>query len=174
MITLNENFKLYPIEKSGSVKTPEDLKCYESIPASVPGNVELDLIKAGFLPEDIFKGSNILLAEKYETYDWWYETSFMTPKHERAMILRFEGVDCIAKYWLNGQVIGISSNSMVEHEFDVTDFLKPEGEENSLFVEISSAVVEANHLDYDMYNIHSTWTINPHGVKQCVQQLNNH
>ena len=49
------------------------------IKATVPGNVELDLIRAGLLPEDIFKGMNIILAEKYETYDFIFERNFICP-----------------------------------------------------------------------------------------------
>ena len=46
------------------------------VDAVVPGNVELDLSRAGILPEDLFKGMNILQAEEYERYDWWYEKTF--------------------------------------------------------------------------------------------------
>ena len=50
------------------------------IPAEVPGNVDLDLSRAGILPEDLFRGMNICRTEQYETYDWWYCTEFDTPK----------------------------------------------------------------------------------------------
>ena len=36
----------------------------EIIDAQVPGNFELDLIRAGKLPEDIFFGTNILEVQK--------------------------------------------------------------------------------------------------------------
>lgn len=155
---INENFRLYPIEKSGSVTTPEQLKGVASIPAEVPGNVELDLAKAGLLPEDLLRGDNVRLAEKFEKYDWWYETTFKTPRHERNMILRFEGVDCICTYWLNGQCIGTTDNSLVEHEFDVTDYLLPEGEENILHMHITSAFLAAWRMDYDLYDVDAGWS----------------
>ena len=53
---LNGKWKLYAIENSGRVNTPEELSKYSAISAEVPGNVELDLINAGLLPEDIYKG----------------------------------------------------------------------------------------------------------------------
>lgn len=57
----------------------------------------------------------ILQAEQYETYEWWYETSFngiSVEKSEKA-VLCFEGVDCIAEYFLNGASIGKSDNMLI-------------------------------------------------------------
>jgi hypothetical protein len=51
-----------------------------SLEATVPGEVQLDLSKAGYLPSDLFMGENIIEAEKYEGYEWWYEKSFTAPK----------------------------------------------------------------------------------------------
>ena len=76
-INLNGKWKLYyydAVEKN--INHPSELAGTECIECTVPGNVELDLIKAGKLPEDIFCGESILKGEEYETYDWWYETSF--------------------------------------------------------------------------------------------------
>lgn len=161
---LNGKWKLYAIENSGIINTPEELLKYSAISAEVPGNVELDLINAGLLPEDIYKGMNITLAEKYETYEWWYETEFVTPEHKNDLILRFDGVDCFAEYWLNGRVIGSSDNMLIEHEFDVTDTLNPTGKKNILFVKIRPAILEANHIKYDIYNIDSHPQPNADGI----------
>lgn len=157
MVNLNGDWTLYPIEKSGNITEPRGLEPKKAIKAKVPGNVEIDLISAGMLPEDIFKGENIRQAEKYELYDWWYEKKFTTPKHSRDMMLCFEGVDTIAEYWLNGRKFASSDNALTEHVFNVTEYLNPEGEENTLYVYIKSAVVEANHYDYDFYIKKGTW-----------------
>ena len=161
---LNGKWKLYTIENSGIINTPEELSKYSAISAEVPGNVELDLINAGLLPEDIYKGMNITLAEKYETYEWWYETEFVTPEHKNDLILRFDGVDCFAEYWLNGRVIGSSDNMLIEHEFYVTDTLNPTGKKNILFVKIRPAFVEANHIKYDIMNIDIQAQYNGDGI----------
>lgn len=160
MISLNGKWKLYPIELEKNISVPEDLINCKSINSTVPGNVELDLINAGMLPKDIFKGMNITLAEKFETYDWWYETDFVTPKHERDIIIRFDGVDCFADYWLNGNKVASSANSLVEHEFNITEFLNPEGQKNKLFVHIKSTIVEANHKQVDMLSMASWGRLN--------------
>ena len=121
MVNLNGDWTLYPIEKSGNITEPRGLEPKKAIKAKVPGNVELDLISAGMLPEDIFKGENIKQAEKYELYDWWYEKKFTTPKHSRDMMLSFEGVDTLAEYWLNGRKFASSDNALTEHVFNVTE-----------------------------------------------------
>ena len=66
-------WNLYYAEQGTSkVERPSDLpeSGIPHVKATVPGNVELDLSKAGVLPEDLFYGLNILEAEKYETYEW--------------------------------------------------------------------------------------------------------
>ena len=87
------------------------------IPCTVPGNVELDLIKADLLPKDIFKGANVKLAEKYETYQWEYSRYFDCPNPQAQYRIVFEGVDCLAEYYVNGEKIGESENMLVEHSF---------------------------------------------------------
>ena len=62
---LDSKWKLYFFPQTKDYTTPADLAGKESIPATVPGNVELDLIGAGLLPEDIYLDENIKLAEKY-------------------------------------------------------------------------------------------------------------
>lgn len=114
-----------------------------SIPCTVPGNVELDLSAAGILPEDLFRGENIVQAEQYEIYEWWYETAFTAPAAPDAdhkMTLHFGAVDCYAEYYLNGEKIGESDNMFIAQDFDVTDLLRYE-EENILHVHIGSATL---------------------------------
>ena len=54
--------------------TPEELvnSKLEVFDAKVPGNFELDLIRAGKLPEDIFAGTNILKLQDLECMHLWY------------------------------------------------------------------------------------------------------
>ena len=144
--SLNGNWDLYFFEQgSKDIKAPADLKTADvtKITATVPGNVELDLSKAGFLPEDLYMGTNIEKVQDYELYEWWYETEFDAPRidaKEKAY-LKFDAVDCFATYFVNGEKVGESENAFIEHEFEVTDVIK--AGKNTLTVRIKSAQIEA-------------------------------
>ncbi len=160
-MNLNGKWKLYFYE-NGSADIADPQKLYQCnipcIPCTVPGNVELDLSAAGFLPADLFMGTNILSAEKYECFDWWYETSFVppAPTDGQNVILRFDGVDCAAEYFLNGKSIGTSDNMFIEHEFDVTDKLVY-GSENALHVHITSPLAAVHGTGYDLDTVSYSW-----------------
>jgi beta-mannosidase len=112
-----------------------------TIPATVPGNVELDLIAAGRLPE-LSRASNIFLLREFETWDWWFDRSFLTPKvnaGERCELV-FDGIDCLAQVWLNGKAIGSTDNMLIAHRFDVTDHLNRSAA-NELVIRIESTVL---------------------------------
>ena len=118
----------------------------ENIPAQVPGCVQLDLSANGFLPDDLYMGQNVLETEKYEEWEWWYERSFTAPEQRQNVYLVFEGVDCVAEYFVNGQRIGQSENMFIAHEFEVGPYLR-DGE-NTLSVHIQSPIIAANCEDY--------------------------
>lgn len=111
------------------------------VSALVPGNVELDLMRAGILP-DLALGNNIYRLREFETYGWWHRRSFAAPAvpHRHSAQLVFEGLDCMVHVWLNGVLVGEGVNALVPQRFDVTDALR-EGE-NDLVVRIRSAVLE--------------------------------
>ncbi len=96
---------------------PDDLARHagDAVPAQVPGNVELDLQRAGRIA-DPFYADNIHALRPYELYEWWYERTFTPPEvAEQRSDLVFHGVDCIATYWLNGEMLGTSENMFIEH-----------------------------------------------------------
>lgn len=161
-MNLNGKWKLY-FAKQGehSIGSIYDLKTSNitCIPCTVPGNVELDLSAAGYLPEDLFKGENILKAEEYEQYEWWYETEFTAPESvdcDKEMILTFRAVDCFADYYLNGQHIGSSNNMFIGNEFNVTNALAY-GRVNTLHVHISSPTIKGAEFENDLYNSFYNW-----------------
>ncbi len=119
-----------------------------SLLATVPGCVQLDLAAATYLPDDLFMGENIKEAEKYETYEWFYERTFLFEGASENVYLVFEGADCLCEYFLNGQKFGESKNMLIPHEFRVDRYLR-EGE-NTLSVHIRSAVLDAQGRDYDL------------------------
>ncbi|UVI27736.1 glycoside hydrolase family 2 protein [Paenibacillus spongiae] len=133
------------------ISDPEHLKTLslQSVAGKVPGNVELDLVEAGLLP-DPYVGENIYELRQYETYEWWYERELQVdePIGSRRVELVFHGVDCMATYWLDNERIGQSDNMLIEHRFDVSGRIK-QGQKHKLTVRIQSAVIEAMSKRYD-------------------------
>lgn len=145
-LSLNGKWQLYYGQySSNSPSTPDELdkSGWPQISATVPGNVELDLLAAGIIknPET---GKNIYDLRKYESYQWWYFREFETPqlKEDEEVEIVFEGLDCFGNIWINDQLVGKTDNMLVEHSFNITSLLKHEGK-NKIYIRIDPAVFEA-------------------------------
>jgi beta-mannosidase len=158
-ISLNGIWKLTGKQQDCEVDTSV------SVAAEVPGCAQLDLSEQGYLPKDLYMGENILAAEKYETYEWWYERSFSFSDEKKNVFLVFEGVDCIAEYFLNGVKIGESNNMFIRHEFKVDNLIK-DGE-NTLTVHIKSAVLEADNMDYTVKMLSNSKNIEARHIRKA-------
>ncbi|MCL2494341.1 MAG: hypothetical protein FWE98_01620 [Oscillospiraceae bacterium] len=156
--SLDGAWELFGFPQRGSpVNTPADLAAHTPLPAEVPGEAALALSRAGLLPEDLYKGLHMMKLREYEFYEWWYRKVFtlsspislrggVAPQGrggcaQHRAVLVFEGVDCVAEYYLNGELFGNSSNALIAHEFDITEFLR-EGE-NELVIRLASPIEEA-------------------------------
>ena len=106
--------------------------------ADVPGDVHLDLMRAGEIP-DMYVGMNADHALWVEGMDWWCFHQFDTPDDaaDRRAFLVFHGLDTFATVALNGRVIGRTENMFLRHEFDVTDALSAAGP-NDLTVRLAA------------------------------------
>ncbi len=145
-ISLNGDYLLRYYDQQ--LEVPPAKEDMQSIPAKVPGNVEIDLMNAGILP-DIYFGNNIKQLRPYEFYGWIYEKEFEAPEvgPKQRIFLNFGGVDCVATYFLNGQEFAKSDNALIEHRFDVTDIIKPG--KNLLEVKIDSPILYAAQQGYE-------------------------
>lgn len=145
-VSLNGQWRLsyWKQDAKGAVRTPDELAAVdaETIDATVPGNVEIDLERAGIIPDPMI-GANVNGLRKYEGYQWCYSRTFGSPKLEEGQKceLYFGGIDCYSEIWLNGKHLASTANSLIEHRFDITDLLA-DGD-NELKVIIRSAVIEA-------------------------------
>ncbi len=146
-IPLNGPWKLsYGLYDKSAPQTPAELKAqgWPEIPATVPGNVELDLLAAGVIKNPEL-GNNINDLRKYEAYQWWYSRTFETPKHAPGELVEivFEGLDCLGTVWINDQLIAKTDNMFIAHRLDITDALSPAGAGlNTVHVRIDPAVIE--------------------------------
>ncbi len=120
-----------------------------TVPARVPGNVELDLQRAGILPEP-FYADNIFKLRPYEFYQWWYTREFDVPAeaYGHAWDLLLAGADTIATVWINGIEVGSSANMLIEHRFDVSNALRF-GQKNTIAVRLRSPLNYARQFRYD-------------------------
>lgn len=149
-MTLNGSWQLYFAPEDPAA--PQDAAAVREkgtkIPAQVPGNIELDLERAGLEPEP-YRSDNLYRFRKYEFYCWLFEREFTFDKTVGAgsrIILRFEGLNNFAKIYLNGALVGEAHNSLIEHEFDVTGSLRAGS--NTISVHIRSAMNECRRYYY--------------------------
>jgi len=96
------------------------------IDAQVPGEIHLDVWKAGWI-KDPYVETHCLAARWVEECFWSYRRFFNVPAEalKGRSWLHFEGLDLVAVIVLNGQEIGRHNNSFYPCRLDVTGKLKP-------------------------------------------------
>ncbi len=113
-ITLDGNWMLMQAERS--IK----------ITAQTPGTVFEALLENKII-EDPFYGENEHeMAWIFES-DWSYEGTFEVEEkflEHSSILLRFHGLDTIARVTLNGSSLGSTNNMFITHDFDVKTLLK--------------------------------------------------
>lgn len=124
------------------VRSREDIERlgFPVIAAEVPGNFELDMMRAGLLP-DLYYSENTLLAQRLENFHLWYFTEFEVD--EPDSMIHFEGVDTIADIYVNGELVGRHDNMFTA--FDVSPAFR-QGK-NELVVHIKPAALEARRRE---------------------------
>lgn len=109
------------------------------MPATVPGGVHLDLMRAGVIANPFYRMMERGVGWVDEA-DWVYETTLTVEDPPAHAFLRFKGLDTIADIVLNGEPLGSADNMFIEHEFPVSGRLTPG--ENTLTVTFHSALAE--------------------------------
>ncbi|MBC7328020.1 hypothetical protein H5T87_07890 [bacterium] len=139
VVPLNENWKLtFRSFREDLDPTVEPSDGW--FPASVPGDVHLDLLKAGEGP-DPFWGLNTDHWRWVEEKDWWYRLDFKPPKistDEVAHII-FEGIDTFATIFVNGRQALSHKNMFIPCEVDITHEAET-GSQVKLAVKIASPI----------------------------------
>ena len=136
-----------------------DARGYDCVPATVPGNLELDLYRAGKIPDPFF-GLNQWNRD-CEYLHMFYVTEFDYCGGYESPELYFEGLDTIAQIHLNGVRIGRTDNMLIPHAVSA-EFPLCEGR-NELVIHILPAVIEARKYPITpndralQYNIESVY-----------------
>lgn len=135
-----------------------DYHDYAHIQAVVPGNVELDLYRAGIEPDPFF-GENIYLYRKYEYYDWVFVRNFdIGDIPGERMQLRFEGLNTYATVAVNGITVGTSENMLIAHEFDITGAVHKGNNEIAVYIESAFAHTKDDDLPVWTYGEGTEYT----------------
>ena len=120
----------------------------DCIPATVPGCVHNDLLRAGRIPDPYFE-MNSLQCAWVENYWWTYKIDFSLDESLRGRHLRLHmmGIDYEARISLNGQTCGEHTGMYTPFKADITDRVRF-GEENSLTVLLFNAPQEMGQIGY--------------------------
>ena len=67
-----------------------------------------------------------------------YKRTFKTPADwdGKEIFVSFQGVESAFYVWINGELAGYSEDSYTPAEFDISKYLKPAGEENTISVQV--------------------------------------
>jgi len=119
--------------------------------ATVPGNFEIDLEKAGKIPDPFF-GTNVLKMFEWEDCHAVYARKFSyKAEADKRPELIFEGIDTIADIYLNGVFLAHTDNMFITHRIPATNLRDGE---NELTVHISPACLEARKNTVSAGNTH--------------------
>ena len=117
---------------------------FSHIPANVPGNVELDMMKAELIDFDPYFGTNIFKMQRYENLHAIYYTHFDKPAS--PAVLCFDGVDTVADLYINGTLVKHTENMYVGFEIPLGG-IPLRDKDNELIVHIKPAMIEARRYD---------------------------
>lgn len=114
------------------------------IPAQVPGEIHLDVWKAGWI-QNPYVDTNCFSARWVEQCYWSYRREFDAPEEavsSQRVWLNFEGLDYFAVILLNGEEIGRHENSFYPCRLEITGKLRAGS--NQLVVHIEGGLFGAS------------------------------
>lgn len=122
------------------------------LPATVPGDVHLDLLRAGRIAEPLV-ARNVEERRWVEDRVWWYRRRFSVDATVAAAADRIElvceGLDTTAAVFLNGVEVGRSNNAFVSQRFDIGTAIR--GGDNELVVRLEAGPRSVAECDLAKY-----------------------
>lgn len=118
-ISLNDSDWFVGAVSPQTFPAPNDFARVEGwIPAAVPGDVRLDLLRIGKIP-DPFLGKNNEASQWIDEYDWWYRREVnLDAKNNVRTFLVFDGIDYQSQIFWNdvelGKHVGMFSRQVYE------------------------------------------------------------
>jgi beta-mannosidase len=138
-------------QRGGSLRLADQRVIHDDdnyIDAQVPGEIHLDLWRAGLIA-DPYIGTNSLTARWVEETLWCYRRTFDVTPEQCAVSswLCFDGLDLVATISLNGEVIGHHENTFYPCRIEVSGRLRPG--QNILTVQLDSGLFDVADKRYE-------------------------
>ena len=124
---------------------------YRKYPASVPGDITLDLYNGGLI-KDPYYGLNHRNLHWITDTDFEYENKFSVPEellNSEEVLLQFDGIDTFAEIYLNDTLLGSCDNMFLQYTYSVKELLKKEN--NRLKVKMFSTTKKMKTFDGSNY-----------------------
>ena len=102
-------------------KTASELEASDKkiIPASVPGNFELDMLAAGLI-DDPYYSDNIIGLQRLEHIHLWYYTSFeLSHDKDFNTFIEFGGIDTASEIYIDGELLAKTENMFIPYTFPI-------------------------------------------------------
>jgi len=120
----------------------------EWLPATVPGDVHLDLLKDGKIDDPLY-GTNAEKCKWIEEKTWVYKKVFSVSKDfiQKKVELVFDGLDLDAEVFLNGVKIGEHHNAFIPYIIDVTSYIREGENELLVYLDVGKKRVKGKPLE---------------------------
>jgi beta-mannosidase len=151
-----------PLSSNWQFYSDRDAKWF---PATVPGDVHLDLLRNGLIA-DPFYGTNEKALQWISQVPWKYRCTFDVSAPllaEPSVDLVADGIDTQASIALNGQDVGNVADMFLRYRFDVKSLLKAQGN----FLEINFPVGSARET-LRKESVEYGWDFSPHFVTSGI------
>ena len=123
----------------------------KKLPATVPGDVTLDLYNNGVI-ENPYYGLNHRDLHWITDSDFVYENTFDLSDevfNAEEILLEFDGIDTFAEIYLNGSLLGKADNMFLRFTYSIKEIAKKEG--NVLVVKMLSTTQKMKTFDGSGY-----------------------
>ena len=123
--------------------TPQQTEASPWLPAQVPGDVHLDLLRNKLIPDPFYRDNEAKL-QWIQDAGWEYRTVIHADAdllHHQQVDLVFDGLDTVADVYLNGHQVLTADNMFRQWRVAAKPYLKPG--DNELLVVFPSAIKAA-------------------------------
>ena len=127
--------------------------CYndKKVPASVPGDITIDLFKAGIV-KDPYYGFNYVENTWIARTDFTYECELNADENllkQESVVVNFDGIDVYSSIYLNGVLLGDTNNMFLKYSYEIKSLLKKG--KNILSVKMKATLNEMDKIDSTGY-----------------------